>query len=56
VLTWLKFKPIIEGYRGREYPRDGFSDFEYIAEALAKRLSTRDPDFMKSVDTLSWTP
>jgi hypothetical protein len=55
VLTWLKFRPIIEGYRGSEYPRDGFSDFEYIADALEKRLKDRDPEFMKKIDTISWT-
>ena len=54
VLTWLKFKLIIEGFRGLEYPRDGFSDFEYIAEALEKRLSDRDPEFMKNIDSISW--
>ena len=52
VLTWLKFKPIIEGYRGVEYPKDGFSDFEYIADAFVKRLTDSDADFMKTIDTL----
>ena len=54
VLAWLKFKPIIEGYRGSEYPRDGFSDFELIAEALEKRLKDKDPAFMKNIDSISW--
>jgi len=54
VLAWLKFKPIIEGYRGLEYPRDSFSDFEYIAEALEKRLKDKDPAFMKNIDSISW--
>ena len=54
VLAWLKFKPIIEGYRGLEYPRDGFSDFEFIAEALEKRLKDKDPEFMKVIDSISW--
>jgi len=54
VLAWLKFKPIIEGYRGLEYPRDGFSDFGYIAVALEKRLEDKDPEFMKVIDSISW--
>jgi hypothetical protein len=54
VLAWLKFKPIIEGYRGLEYPRDGFSDFELIAEALRKRLKNSDPEFMEKIDSISW--
>ena len=49
VITWLKFKPIIEGYRESEYPIDAFSDFEYIAEAMMKKLSESDPDFMNKV-------
>ena len=54
VLTWLKFKPVIEGYRGLEYPKDSFSDFEYLADAFEKRLKNSDPDFMKKINTLSW--
>jgi hypothetical protein len=56
VLAWLKFKPIIVGYRGWEYPNDAFSDFEYIANAYSKRLSDSDPDFMKKVNTFFTTP
>jgi hypothetical protein len=55
VLTWLKFKPIIEGYRGLEYPNDSFSDFEYLADAFEKRLKNSDPEFMKRINTLSWS-
>ena len=56
VLTWFKFKSIIETYRGLEYPRDGFSDFEYLAEAFEKRLADTDPDFMKKILSIRWTP
>ena len=57
VLAWLKFKPIIDGYRGLEYPRDGFSDFEYMRArmALEKRLKDKDPEFMKNIGSISWT-
>jgi hypothetical protein len=55
VLLWLKFKPIIEGYRGWEYPKDAFSDLEYLANALSKRFSDSDPDFMKKVNTFFTT-
>ena len=50
VLTWLKFKPIIEGYRGSEYPITAYSDFEYVANAMLKKLSEGDPDFVKKVN------
>ena len=52
----MKFKPIIEGYRGWEYPKDAFSDLEYLANALSKRFSDSDPDFMKKVNTFFTTP
>ena len=55
VLTWLKYKPIIEGYRGIEYPRDGFSDFEYIAKAFVKKLTDNDAEFMKNIGALGRT-
>ncbi|MGD0805670.1 MAG: hypothetical protein ABSA11_16535 [Candidatus Bathyarchaeia archaeon] len=51
----MKFKPIIEGYRGWEYPKDAFSDLEYLANALSKRFSDSDPDFMKKVNTFFTT-
>jgi len=28
---WLKFKPIIEKYRGTDYSEDAFENFEYLA-------------------------
>ena len=56
VLTWLKFKPIIEGYRGWQYPKDALSDFEYLANALQKRLGVSDPSFMEKMNTFFTTP
>jgi hypothetical protein len=49
VITWRKFKPIIEGYRRSEYPKDAYSDFEYVATAMMKKLCDNDPDFAKKV-------
>jgi len=49
VIAWRKFKPIIEGYRGSEYPRDAYSDFEYVATAMMRKLSESDPDFVNKV-------
>jgi hypothetical protein len=56
VMCWSKFKPIIEGYRGWEYPKGAFSDFEYLADALEKRLSESDPDFGKKMDVFFTIP
>jgi len=44
---WVKFKPIIERYRGWEWPKDVYSNWEYLAEALARMQSDRDPEYGK---------
>ena len=49
VLIWLRFKPIIEAYREAEWHKNNYSDFEFVAEAMLKKLSSSDPDFMKKV-------
>jgi len=49
VLIWLKFKPIIEGYRGTEWHKDNMSDFEFVAEAMLKKLSDSNPDFIRKI-------
>jgi hypothetical protein len=56
VIMWLKFKPIIEGYRGWQYPKDAYSDFEYLANALQKVMVDNDPECMKKINTLFTTP
>jgi len=56
VMAWRKFKPIIEGYRGWQMPKDAWSNFEYIANICQKRLRDRDPEFMKKMDTFFTTP
>ena len=56
IVTWLKFKPIIEAYRSWEYPVDSFVGFEYLANALLKRYSVSDPDLMKKMNRLLSTP
>ena len=52
VLIWLKFKPIIEWNRESNFPKDIYSDFEYLAKVLQKSISNRDTDFMKKVDVV----
>jgi hypothetical protein len=52
VTCWHKFKPIIEGYRGWQYPKGAFRDFEYLAGILEKKLVGEDPEFMKKMSTL----
>jgi hypothetical protein len=39
---WLKFKPIIEEYRKREYGLDAFEDFEYLALRMDEVTSLED--------------
>jgi hypothetical protein len=56
VLLWHKFKPIIEGYRGWQYPNGAFRDFEYLAGVLEKKLIEGDQDFMKKINTFFTTP
>jgi hypothetical protein len=47
VWTWLKFKPIIEESRRRGLPKNAYSDLEYAAESILKKLSEDDPDLMR---------
>jgi len=49
VATWLFFKPIIEGYRRTEFPKNAYSEFEYVANAMMKKLTDDDPDFPRKV-------
>jgi len=32
--VWVKFKPIIEMYRGTDYSKHAFTNFQYVAEKL----------------------
>jgi hypothetical protein len=41
-LMWLKFKPIIEEYRRREYGLDSFTDWEYLADRVEEVESVED--------------
>jgi hypothetical protein len=52
VRVWHKFKPIIEGYRGWQWPSGYYRDFEYLAVALEKKLMDEDPDFMKKFSNI----
>ncbi len=52
VVLWLKFKPVIEWDREFTFYSDAYSDFEYLANLLQKRISERDPDFMRKVDVV----
>ncbi len=47
--TWYKYKPIIEGYRGWQLPRNYCKDFEYLAGVVEKKLMEEDPDFLKKM-------
>jgi hypothetical protein len=49
VATWLFFKPIIEGKRRIEFPTNAYSEFEYVANAMMKKLTDDDPDFPRKV-------
>ena len=49
VWTWLKFKPIIEESRRRGLPKNAYSDLEYAAESILKKLSEDDPDCIRKM-------
>jgi hypothetical protein len=50
LLTWLKFKPVIEAYRGQQLPKDAYSEWEYLADVLMKKVGERDFEFMSIVN------
>ncbi len=43
IMTWIKFKPIIDEYKKTDYGEDQFANFELIANALWKIMMRRDP-------------
>ena len=49
VSLWWKYKPIIERYRGWQWPKSSYSDFEYLADVLEKRLGNEEPGYVKKV-------
>jgi hypothetical protein len=49
VVTWQKFRPVIENYRETELPRNVYSEFEYVADAMQKKLAEDDPDFSRKL-------
>jgi hypothetical protein len=54
VWDWLKFKPIIEEYRKTSdiSPR-GFSNFEYLAEAVLRKMERDEPDARARYDRVT---
>jgi len=49
---WVKFKPILEEYRKREYGRGQWLNWEYLADALDKMSERLDPEIYKNWDTI----
>ena len=45
IMTWIKFKPIIEKYKKTDYGEDQYANFELIANALWKIKMERDPSW-----------
>jgi hypothetical protein len=43
VNIWIKFKPIIEGYRKLSYGKNGYENWEYVAYKVAKFMENNDP-------------
>jgi hypothetical protein len=52
VSLWKRFKPIIVKYREWEWPNEFYSDWEYLSDALEKRWSDLDSDFVKKMDVV----
>lgn len=42
-MLWDKFKPIIEMYRGTDFPDFAYADFEYLAKHLREISKTDGP-------------
>ncbi|MGD0805733.1 MAG: hypothetical protein ABSA11_16855 [Candidatus Bathyarchaeia archaeon] len=49
---WQKFKPIIEKYRGWEWPSDVYSNWEYLADALEDLQIKRDTEYKEKVSVM----
>jgi hypothetical protein len=47
IMTWIKFKPIIDMYRKSDWGTDQFANFEYLARELWKLKAVRDPTYME---------
>jgi len=43
VAVWVKFKPIIEEYRRVSIGREGYRNWEYVANEVAKYIEKGDP-------------
>ena len=41
MMMWLKFKPVIEMYKGNDYSPNSYSNFQYLAEELIRYESQR---------------
>jgi hypothetical protein len=52
LLTWWKFKPVIQKYRGSMWSKDALSDFEYLADALEIRMNSSDAEYVKLMKTV----
>ena len=49
---WMKFKPIIERYRGWEWSNDAYENWEYLANALEKVSSEKDAKYKRKLDVM----
>jgi len=46
IYMWAKYKPVIDEYRKIAYPRNMYSDFEYLAHEMRREIRLGDPDFV----------
>ena len=52
IACWQKFKPIIEKYRGWEWPSDVYSNWEHLANALENRYMSKDAEYKQKRDVV----
>ena len=45
IMTWIKFRPIINMYKKTDYGKDQYANFELIANALWKLKMDKDPSW-----------
>jgi hypothetical protein len=55
VWDWLKFKPVIEGYRKGDLGPNAYNSFEYLAEAVIRVKERSEPDARARMDMVDKT-
>jgi len=52
IMTWIKFKPIMDEYRKGDWGTDSFANFEYLARELWRLKAKKVPHYLEHQDTM----